>query len=65
MKIQQDENMKKEKIIICGYWPPSGPPAATNQVFLILMWMMAPLESLRRQKVKYFFLIFILRLNAF
>ena len=28
-----------------GCWPPSGPPAATNQVFLILMWMLAPSKA--------------------
>ena len=65
MKIQKNENIKMKMIIICGCWPPSGPPAAKNQVFFNFYVDVGPLESLRRQKVKYFFLIFILRLNAF
>ena len=62
MKIQKYENTKEK---ICGCWPPSGPPAATNQVFLILMWMLAPSKASGGKKSSICFLIFTLLLNAF
>ena len=65
MKIQKKENIKKEKIIICGCWPPSGHLAAKIQVFMILMWMLAPSKASGGKKSSIFFLIFTLRLNAF
>ena len=57
IKIWKFENMKiqKWKIIICGCWPPSGPPAAKNQVFLIFMWMLAPSKASGGKKSSIFF----------
>ena len=51
-------------VIICGCWPPSGPPAAKIKFFDLYVDV-GPLESLRRQKVEYSFFIFTLLLNAF
>ena len=68
IKIWKFENMKIQKWkirIICGCWPPSGPPAAKNQVFLILMWMLAPSKASGGKKSSICFLIFTLLLNAF
>ena len=38
-----------------GCWPPSGPPAAKNQVFLILMWMLPPSKASGGKKSSIFF----------
>ena len=65
MKIQKYANIKWKIILICGCWPPSGPPAAKNQVFLILMWMLAPSKASGGNKSSISFLIFPLLLNAF
>ena len=40
---------------ICGCWPPSGPPAAKNQVFLIIVWMLAPSKASGGKKSSFFF----------
>ena len=67
----KNENTKKMKIqkweirIICGCWPPSGPPAAKNQVFLIFMWMLAPSKASGGKKSSICFFDFYIAFKRF